>query len=328
MSSVLQSRLDYRFAALLAAGALLAVASAQLDTDQVFDEALKSMMNRQAEIDNLMLKGLVGEQFNGFLGIPPGTALAPEQEALLQEENAERNKVYAAMAELMGGKPAEAASQRAKRYLARYRKGIMRQAADGSWSDGMTREERLAGYKIELGEVPEEVQVSSPFQLSVRVVNAAGGSANLDDLTNAFFQVRVEPSDLKLSGLLKTSAKDGKASFPDLQFTTQTSSARLEVTLLVPDLPAASHPKTTSAELRALPRTLRPDEIRALLPKFRAAIEREKTNAKGTDANLNLGKLRAQLALFRDVIRKEGNVYQPELAEIDTLMEQIGNLSE
>lgn len=89
------------------------------------------MMERLPAVDQLLLSGQVGENNRGLL--EPRQALGDEQRKLVMAENADRQMVYAAIAERTNQPPAVVARNRAHQIRERAAKGVWLQDADGKW---------------------------------------------------------------------------------------------------------------------------------------------------------------------------------------------------
>ncbi len=88
------------------------------------------MNQRLAEINSLKKEGVIGENNRGFLEVRPGGAPA---QALVTAENADRKKVYAAIAKQTGAGPQKVAKRRAKQIAAKAKPGTWIQDGDGKW---------------------------------------------------------------------------------------------------------------------------------------------------------------------------------------------------
>ncbi len=88
------------------------------------------MAARIPEINDLKDRGLIGENNAGLLEYR--TSQKPSQ-AMIQEENNDRQTVYAAIAKKEGATPLLVGQRRAKMIAENGKKGQWFQAADGTW---------------------------------------------------------------------------------------------------------------------------------------------------------------------------------------------------
>jgi hypothetical protein len=88
------------------------------------------MAARIPAINTLKDQGLIGENNAGLLEYRTGQK--PEQ-TMVQEENADRQTVYAAIAQKQGVAPALVGQRRAQMIAEKGRNGHWYQAADGKW---------------------------------------------------------------------------------------------------------------------------------------------------------------------------------------------------
>lgn len=149
------------------------------DTDTIFDETLASMKARADAVQQLLMSGKVGETLEGALAPGPGLPPTKPELDLMNAENADRAKLYEAMALLEKSTPEEMAKKRVERVHAKYKKGyVYREKEDAGrfiWWDGFTDEERLASYKLEfVTQPPPEMMAEEPFDVMVRVVDIRG----------------------------------------------------------------------------------------------------------------------------------------------------------
>lgn len=84
---------------------------------------------RVRTVDALKRKGVVGENNRGFLEIRSG-----DDNGVVAEENADREKVYAAVAEKTGASREEVGRARAKKIAENSAPGVWVQGDDGKWS--------------------------------------------------------------------------------------------------------------------------------------------------------------------------------------------------
>ena len=95
-------------------------------------EGLKErMLARLPEIDSMKSRGIIGENNGGYLQFV-GTERSNEQ--LVAEENADRRKVYDAIAAKQGTTAELVGSRRALQIAQNAPTGTWLQAPDGSWS--------------------------------------------------------------------------------------------------------------------------------------------------------------------------------------------------
>mgnify|MGYP003784754401 CR=1 FL=1 len=90
------------------------------------------MAQRLPAINKLKLDRAVGESQAGLLHVLKAD-LAAADKAVVQAENDDRGKVYAAIAEKTGTGVAVVARQRAEQIAAASKPGIMLQKPDGTW---------------------------------------------------------------------------------------------------------------------------------------------------------------------------------------------------
>lgn len=91
-----------------------------------------AMIARKAAIDALKRAGKVGEDNKGFLA-PVAGELAGGDAATVKAENADRAKVYEAIARKQGTTAALVGQRRAGRLASQAKPGEYVQGADGSW---------------------------------------------------------------------------------------------------------------------------------------------------------------------------------------------------
>lgn len=95
------------------------------------NDATQRMKERLAQVDALKLNGLVGEALTGFL-VARGD-LNAEQAELMAAENADRQIVYAAVAQRTRQSVAQVGQQRALRIAELAAPGVWLQRPDGTW---------------------------------------------------------------------------------------------------------------------------------------------------------------------------------------------------
>lgn len=119
---------SFRFlflAFVLLCGAVTIPAGAQ-DVSAVKDR----MAQRLGKLNELKSKGLVGENNRGFVELR-----APVMDSLVvQNENTDREHVYAALAKQTGSTPEAVGESRARHIAASSAPGVWVQAEDGSWN--------------------------------------------------------------------------------------------------------------------------------------------------------------------------------------------------
>lgn len=94
-------------------------------------EIQERMRARLPAIDAMKKEQLVGENQKGLL--EPLKSLSRERKALVQEENADRKKIYAALASQSDATPEQVALVRARQVVERSAPGVMIQDASGQW---------------------------------------------------------------------------------------------------------------------------------------------------------------------------------------------------
>jgi uncharacterized protein len=88
------------------------------------------MKARVPAINNLKSQGIVGENNTGFLEFRIDKA---DQQQLVKDENADRSKVYQAIAKQQGSSATLVASRRTKQIVSKAIPGTWLQKTDGSW---------------------------------------------------------------------------------------------------------------------------------------------------------------------------------------------------
>jgi len=117
---------------LFAMAALLAVGIAPEAQAQESQEAIKErMIERVDEIDAMKTKGLVGENYQGFL--EQRGPLDPNQTALMNAENADRKALYTILAERLGLTVKVVGQGRAADLREKSALGVWLQNSDGEW---------------------------------------------------------------------------------------------------------------------------------------------------------------------------------------------------
>lgn len=116
----------------LAAAAALAVAACPMSVQAgELDTVKASMAQRKSQIDGLKANGTVGENNKGYLTVlgQPGAA----DKAAIDAENADRAKVYAAIAGETGSTAADVGTRRAQKIAEIAPAGTKIQDAAGAW---------------------------------------------------------------------------------------------------------------------------------------------------------------------------------------------------
>ncbi len=98
---------------------------------QSMDELQKHFIQRKGQIDSLLKSGKIGENNQGFL--EEKSALATEEKALVTDENSDRKKVYAIIAEKNGTTPESVGKIRAKKIQEQLSPGSWHQDDSGAW---------------------------------------------------------------------------------------------------------------------------------------------------------------------------------------------------
>jgi uncharacterized protein YdbL (DUF1318 family) len=88
------------------------------------------MAERLPKIDTLKASGAVGENNRGLLEVRDGGG---DSASVVSEENADREKVYAAIAQQAGSNADQVGRQRAKKIAENSASGVWLQKEDGSW---------------------------------------------------------------------------------------------------------------------------------------------------------------------------------------------------
>ena len=91
-----------------------------------------AMIARKATIESLKKSGKIGEDNKGYLA-PVSGGLAGGDAATISAENADRGKVYAAIAKKQGTTAALVGQRRAIQLASQAKPGEYVQAADGAW---------------------------------------------------------------------------------------------------------------------------------------------------------------------------------------------------
>lgn len=88
------------------------------------------MLQRTPQIRALKTSGVIGEKADGLLGL---VKASPENNALVDAENADRKAVYAGIARSSGTSAANVASRRALQIIEQASSGDWLQGAAGKW---------------------------------------------------------------------------------------------------------------------------------------------------------------------------------------------------
>ncbi len=89
------------------------------------------MEQRLSAVDQLKDRKALGENNRGYL--EPRASLAPADEKIMSEENADRGAVYAALAAQFGVPADEVGRKRAEKIAGASRPGVWIQMPDGTW---------------------------------------------------------------------------------------------------------------------------------------------------------------------------------------------------
>ncbi|MDD3694393.1 MAG: YdbL family protein [Lentisphaeria bacterium] len=92
----------------------------------------QNMVKRLPRINELKKKGLIGETHKGYLGAVKASLPAAERK-LMDEENADRKKVYEAIAKQQGSSPILVGERRAKTLFSQAKSGEFLQENNGNW---------------------------------------------------------------------------------------------------------------------------------------------------------------------------------------------------
>ena len=116
--------------------ALLGLLAAAAQTDE-WTRLQQRFQARDAQIQQLKAARVVGETSSGYLDFPDpatgATAPTPEGRRLLEEENADRRRLYALIGERESVPPDVVADRAARRNFARARSGELLRYPDGIW---------------------------------------------------------------------------------------------------------------------------------------------------------------------------------------------------
>ncbi len=110
---------------------LFLIVSVSLGFGQTPRELQERMRERLPQIDGLKREQLVGENRKGFL--EPLKPLASHQQELVRVENADRERIYEALAAQSRASPAQVGAIRARQIAERSARGIMIQDDLGRW---------------------------------------------------------------------------------------------------------------------------------------------------------------------------------------------------
>lgn len=95
-------------------------------------EQLKArFQERETKLQKLKTEGAAGETFQGFIETPK--TATDEVKKLLEEENTDRRRLYALIAQKEGGTPDLVADRAARRNFSRAKSGEMLKFPDGVW---------------------------------------------------------------------------------------------------------------------------------------------------------------------------------------------------
>jgi uncharacterized protein YdbL (DUF1318 family) len=123
-----------RLFSILCSAMILSAMASPLDLASAADaDAIKNaMIARKATIESLKKSGKIGEDNKGYLA-PVSSGLAGDDAATIKAENADRAKVYEAIAKKQGTTAALVGQRRATQIASQAKPGEYVQAADGAW---------------------------------------------------------------------------------------------------------------------------------------------------------------------------------------------------
>ena len=123
-----------RLFSILCSAMILSAMASPLDLASAADAAAikNAMIARKATIESLKKSGKIGEDNKGYLA-PVSGGLAGGDAATISAENADRGKVYAAIAKKQGTTGALVGQRRAIQLASQAKPGEYVQAADGAW---------------------------------------------------------------------------------------------------------------------------------------------------------------------------------------------------
>ncbi|MCI5192657.1 MAG: DUF1318 domain-containing protein [Candidatus Electrothrix sp. AU1_5] len=119
---------------------LLFLVARQAWSSQGYESLLRTMQARQARLEQLLQSPdhCLGEGLDGLLTI--NASCSDEARMLAQDENQDRQELHRLMAKDLGMSPTEVGERKAKQYVDRYIKGVLRKvrvsASETTWWDG------------------------------------------------------------------------------------------------------------------------------------------------------------------------------------------------
>jgi uncharacterized protein YdbL (DUF1318 family) len=117
----------------IAAVSALLVGTARADTDSELATLRQRSEARYTELQKLKTAGTIGETYLGFLANPPAATPDEKAKKLVDEENADRKRVYALLAEKEGSTTEKVADRAARRNFARAKSGEWLLFPNGQW---------------------------------------------------------------------------------------------------------------------------------------------------------------------------------------------------
>ena len=120
---------------LTVAAAVLATSAMQpARADETQREKIKnSMLERKPQLDTLKARGTIGEDNKGYVAVVTGT-LTEAEKKVVDAENADRAKVYAAIASRHGSSAIEVGQRRAIKLAEQVSSGEFIMNAEGKWT--------------------------------------------------------------------------------------------------------------------------------------------------------------------------------------------------
>jgi len=107
------------------------VASASARAGDTMAELQERFKQRYAQIQKLKTAGTLGETYLGYLGAP--AAIDDAASALMNDENADRKKLYTLIADKEETTPEKVAERNAVRNFGKAQSGEYLKGPDGSW---------------------------------------------------------------------------------------------------------------------------------------------------------------------------------------------------
>lgn len=149
---------------------LVSVLVGQAWGEESSEQLFQSMQARQVQLENQLMdaKHCLGEGLNGLLTI--NSNCSADDRALAEAENRERQALYQLMANDLGLTAGQVGQERAKRYLDRYRPGVLREvrisATETTWWDGNPPDPRKTSVSrvlaLQFAKIHERPDASSP----------------------------------------------------------------------------------------------------------------------------------------------------------------------